>query len=74
VCGVTDVRNVVSSAAGTDIAGEDVLVLVASGGGDLGGVVAVAGGLRGIPGSTRVAGEPAWVEASGAGRSDLNLI
>src|SRR5665213_4225642 len=34
-------------AAGADVAGEDSLVLVAGRGGDLGGVVSVAGGLGG---------------------------
>jgi hypothetical protein len=38
-----DVGDVVFAAAGADAAGEDALVLVAGGGGDLGGVVSVAG-------------------------------
>jgi hypothetical protein len=63
------VGGVVTSAAGADVAGEDALVLVAGGGGDLGGVVAVAGGLGGVPGAERVARELAWVEPCAAGVS-----
>jgi hypothetical protein len=46
-----DVGDVVAAAAGADVAGEDALVLVAGGSGDLGWVVAVAGGLGGISGA-----------------------
>ena len=44
-----DVGDVVLAAAGADVAGEDALVLVAGGGGDLGGVMAIAGRLSGVP-------------------------
>ena len=67
-CGQSEhVGDVVATAAGADVAGEDALVLVAGGGRDLGGVVAVAGGLGGVPGAQRVAGELARVKAGGAG-------
>jgi hypothetical protein len=52
---------------GADVAGEDALVLVAGGGGDLGGVVSVAGGLGGVAGTEGVASELARVEAGCAG-------
>ena len=52
-----DVGDLVPAAAGADVAGEDALVLVAGRGGDLGGVVAVARGLGGVPGAQRVPGE-----------------
>jgi hypothetical protein len=62
-----DVGDVVFAAAGADVAGEDALVLVAGGGGDLGGVMAVAGRLGGVPGAQRVSGELARVKSGGAG-------
>jgi hypothetical protein len=46
-----DVGGVVFPAAGVDVAGEDALVLVASGRGDLGGMVPVAGGLGRVSGA-----------------------
>ena len=65
--GSEDVGDVVFAAAGADVAGEDALVLVAGGGRDLGGVMAVAGGLGGVPGAQRVSGELARVKSGGAG-------
>ena len=59
--------DLVPAAAGADVAGEDALVLVAGRGGDLGGVVAVARGLGGVPGAQRVPGELARVKPGGAG-------
>jgi hypothetical protein len=62
-----DLSNVVLTASGADVAGEYALVLVACGGGDLGGVVAVAGGLCGVSRAQRMTLELAWVKAGGFG-------
>jgi hypothetical protein len=59
------VGDVVAPAAGSDVARENALVLVAGGSGDLGGVVAVARGLGRVPRAQRVASELAGVKAGG---------
>ena len=62
--GSEDVGDVV--AAGANAVGQHASVLVARGGGDLSGVVPVAGGLGRVRGAERVADELARVKDGGA--------